>query len=337
MRKRTAVLVVCATTLAPAAAADEAKTMAGVELDDERPRVDVGAAIGATASVNDNRNVIGQTDGSTITFGYKVDFGLAWLNGKHEWRDAVFIAQSLTKTPAIAPVLKSQDALRFETIYLFHALPWVGPFVRLAGDGPVLAGFDDRAAPTAYVVRHVDGTNEALTATHLRLTDMFRPYNLSESAGPFFRPVRSEPVNVELRVGGAARQTFAAHQLAIADDKATPEVEVDELQSFYQAGAEAALAIWGKPAEDRVIYKTGVEVMMPFYRSDTLTAQDKSVLALTNVIAYATASFKLVSWATVDYDLRVVRQPQLIDKVQVQNHLFLTFGVNVGTAPPVKK
>ncbi len=324
-------VVVALVALADSARAEEAKTMKGVELDERKEGVDAGAAIGATLSVNDNRNVVGQTDGSSITFGYKLDSAVAVVRGPHEWRGALFVGQSLTKTPAIDHVLKSQDALRFESIYLFHALDWFGPYARIAGDGPILAGFDERAAPVSYLVRHVDGTTSARTASFLRLTDLFRPFNLSESAGPFFRPVRRDEVNLELRAGAAAHETFADRQLAVNDDAATDAIEVDELQTFYQVGVEAALALWGKPAGDRVLYKAGVEAMMPLYRSDTVSAEGKSAVDLLNVIGFATLSFKLVSWASIDYDLRVVRQPQLIAKTQVQNHLVLTFGFNAGS------
>jgi len=294
--------------------------------------------VGGTLSVNDNRNVVGQTDGASITFGYKVDAGVAFLRGKHEWRDALFLAQSLSKTPTIPHVLKSQDALRFESIYLYHVVPWFGPYLRLAGDGPILAGFDERPVATNYLIRNVDGTTTAKTTTQLHLTDMFRPYNLTESLGPFLRPLHREEINVEIRVGASAHQTFANHQLAINDDAATKDVvEVDELQTYHQIGVEAAAIAWGKLSGDKVLYKAGVEAMMPLYKSDTLSAEGKSSAELINVIGFGTLSFKIVSWASIDYDFRVVRQPQLIDKTQVQNHLLLTFGINVGSKPKAKE
>jgi hypothetical protein len=37
-------------------------------------------------------------------------------------------------------------------------------------------------------------------------------------------------------------------------------------------------------------------------------------------------SFKLVEWASLDYILKTLRQPQLVQDWQVQNMLLLTFG-----------
>ena len=45
-----------------------------------------------------------------------------------------------------------------------------------------------------------------------------------------------------------------------------------------------------------------------------------------NVSLEAALSFKLVEWASVDYQLAVLRQPQVVEEWQVTNQLLLTFG-----------
>ena len=87
-------------------------------------------ALGATASFGDNRSVVGQTDGGTLAIGLKFDVGLDYRRGGHEWRNTLNLAEGLTRTPVIPVFVKSVDLLALESIYLYHATPWFGPFAR---------------------------------------------------------------------------------------------------------------------------------------------------------------------------------------------------------------
>ena len=56
---------------------------------------------------------------------------------------------------------------------------------------------------------------------------------------------------------------------------------------------------------------------------------------LTNVDVGANVVFKLVEWATVTYEFKAVRVPQLLpDTFQVRNTLMLTMGYGVDNKPP---
>ena len=101
-------------------------------------------------------------------------------------------------------------------------------------------------------------------------------------------------------------------------------IEAEELNNFVQIGAEVAMTVQGSLVKDRVAYKSSVEALFPFYNS--INPQDKSVLGLTNVEWMSQISFKLVEWASLDYQVRVVRQPLIVEDWQVQNTLLLTFG-----------
>ncbi|MBM4398523.1 MAG: hypothetical protein FJ087_22920 [Deltaproteobacteria bacterium] len=46
---------------------------------------------------------------------------------------------------------------------------------------------------------------------------------------------------------------------------------------------------------------------------------------MTNVELGAKVSFKLVSWASLDYEFRALRVPQVTDEFQLQNMLPLNF------------
>ncbi|MEZ4293712.1 MAG: hypothetical protein R3B70_01960 [Polyangiaceae bacterium] len=56
---------------------------------------------------------------------------------------------------------------------------------------------------------------------------------------------------------------------------------------------------------------------------------------LTNIDLGANINFKLVEWASVTYELKAVRVPQLLpDTFQVRNTLMLTMGYGVDNKPP---
>ena len=56
--------------------------------------------------------------------------------------------------------------------------------------------------------------------------------------------------------------------------------------------------------------------------------------SLTNVEFRANLSVKLVEWASLDYQFKTLREPQLIDEFQIQNNLLFTFGLATGSASP---
>lgn len=320
-----------------------------------------------TLSFTDQQRVVGQVDGSTINFGAKVDGKADVIHDEHEWRNSVLINAGVTKTPNIPDFIKNTDSLQFESIYLYHLKPWVGPFARFRLETPMFAGADVRPTPTNYKITRADGTtietcdpnSGAPCATQrLPLTDGFQPLTLKESLGVFAQPYKSKPITIEARVGFGAQQIFAENQFALADvaDDATncpaggasppgtksavPCIEVTELSDVLQAGLEANLELWGTLYEDKVTYKIYGGILAPFAhgplpQSYLDSGGKDEVGQLTNVDVGANVVFKLVEWATVTYEFKAVRVPQLLpDTFQVRNTLMLTMGYGVDNKPP---
>ncbi len=279
-------------------------------------------------SLSDNRNVVGQADGSTVIFGYKFDGGLDWRGSGHEVRNTLEVAASVTQNPLVDQLTKASDGLELESIYLYHVLDWVGPFARFNLATTTMAGIDRRPEPVVYAVSHPDDSVSRHRTTRLLLTDPFKPLKLKESAGAFFQPFSEDAYNLEFRVGAGGREIFADGQRAIADDEGTEDIEVSELQDVLQFGAEAAASFWGNLYTKKVTYKAGAEVMVPFANNQ----DDRNALDLTNVELRAGLSFRLIEWAALDYQFKALREAQLIDEFQLQNNLLLTFGLSTGSA-----
>jgi hypothetical protein len=328
-------------TAAPAAAEDAAKANVKKEYVDvkiEAPHKDSGLEIGikagATMSLNDSRSVLGQPDGLAFTFGVKFDGAITYRRHDHEWRSGVAMNQMLARTPAIPEFIKTADTFAMESTYLYFYRPWVGPFVRYTMSTLLFRSFDVRPTPTTYLVRRPDGTSYTRVSQRLTLAEPLQPMTMKESIGPFLRPLNKEQINIEIRAGLGAMQTLAAGAFGVKDDAKTPEIEVDELKDIFQLGLEASFELWGTLLEKRISYKVATGLLIPSARSTQEAGDERSALELTNVDFGAGLSFRMLEWATLDYELRVLRQPQLTEALQVRNGMMLTLGLGYTNKPP---
>lgn len=292
------------------------------------PRISAGA----TASFGDNRSVLGQADGATLAFGLKFEAGIDYRKGGQEWRNTLSLAEGLTKTPVIPEFVKSADQLALESIYLYHVTPWFGPFVRASMLTSMFRGADVRAVAVTYAIARTTGVVDTVVGSRLTLTEPFQPMTLKQSLGPFLRPVERESINVEIRAGLGAQETIASKQLAVSDDEATPVVEITELSNVNQLGVQAAADVWGTVSDKRVTYRLGIDVMVPLVHTALAAGDNRSSLALMNVEMGGQLSFKLVDWASLDYQLKAIREPQVLDAFQVRNSLLLTLGLSYDAA-----
>jgi hypothetical protein len=305
----------------------------------------VDAALNLTLS--DNRNVIGQDEGTTLTFGYKTGAQLDARHEGHELRNRALAAATIAYSPVIEDFRKPRDEVSYEAIYLYHIVDPFGPFVRAAVQTSMLQGFDARRGPTTYVVERSDGTTDSFTlgcpldaagepvpcTRRLPLTEPWRPTRLKQSVGLFAQALAEQWLSVETRAGVGAREVLAGGQLAIKDNGDTPEVELVELRDVWQAGGEGVLELWGDVEEKKVTYRASLEVLVPFAQSDAPVGDDKSLVDYTVVEMKAALSFKLVAWATLDYEIGALREPLVLDAWQVRNQLLLNFGVAAGNIP----
>jgi hypothetical protein len=323
---------------APAAAQDAAAKQyvdVKIEAPPEQEGLELSLKNGATFSFVNSNNMIGQPDGLTLTFGLKFDGTAIYRHKGHEWRNVLGLNETLTRTPAVDRFIKSADALAFESIYLYFFRPWVGPFARFTLGTPLFQGVDVRSKPTDYVIAHADGTKETLSGVTqpLGLTNPLRPLTMKETIGPFVRPVTSEKISAEARIGLGALQTLAAGQRLLKDDPKTDTVEVQELKNVFQLGGEASLEVWGAFYDKKITYKLGIGALMPFV-SDKAKTDTRNPLQLTNIDLGGALSFKIVEWASLDYELKLMRQPQLTDVIQIRNGLMLTLGLGYDKKPP---
>lgn len=286
-----------------------------------------GLDVGATMSLAQSSNVIGSTDGYAWGLGAQIKGSLDYIWRQHEWRNTLKLGEAFTRTSQIDEFVKSTDelALKSTYLYLFKRVPWLGPFAELRLDTSIFEGHDVRSSDTTYAVKALDGSTRSETGRRIRLSDPFAPLTLREAVGALGRPVDTDPLKVELKATISARQTFADNQLAIDDDsKTTDIIEVKELESFYQGGPALGVGLSGILSKGKVSYYALFEAMFPVVNSQS-EDDKRSVVELTNIAIEAGLTFKLVDWASLVYQFKAVREPQLLDKFQIQNNLLLSF------------
>jgi len=284
-------------------------------------------------------SVVGIPDGTTLNFGVQLEGSLLFSSGQHEWRNSLKLVHTQTKIPAIKLFLKSADRLDLESIYTyrFKSPKWLGLFIGLKSNTALLAGYLVKDTDTDLLLKTTTGKvieRKALKDTQFPLTSAFSPFFLKESAGLSMLPYDKTHMKVDLKLGGGAVQVFTGSSddenaligFVLADDAATPKLELTQLQDYVQAGVELQVGVTGVLLSKSLSYSILAEVMLPLFSSVT---NNLSTIELINVEIAAKLSIKLASWASLNYSLSVVRAPLIVADWQIVNNLMLSITANL--------
>jgi len=334
-------LVVMLLLSTTAAADDDKKTYLPEEVKKAEKRVDGwdgSLVLGASSSLAQNSNLVGATDGIAWAMGAQVTGGANYMHGQHEWVNTFKLAETYSYTTALDEFVKTVDELSWRSTYLYslRPIPWLGPFGELKLKTAILPTYDVQSEPYAYIDPAIT-TGPLAQDNKLKLSEPFRPLHIEESAGAFAKPIKKDPITVEIKVGFGGKHIFAADQYAVDKvDKDLKEITLKALEDVHQGGPAASVGAKGELYDKKVTYFALAEAMIPVINNQA-EGEDKSAVGLTNILFEAGISFKLVSWASLDYSFRALREPQLIDKWQIQNNLLLTFSYTLVKARAVEK
>jgi hypothetical protein len=296
--------------------------------------------LAANLNIASNRDVVGQVNGNSFLFGASVLSGLGYLSGPHEWMATGTLTETWSKTPAIDRFLKSNDLLDLQSVYNYFLTDFTGPFARVSAQTSLLPTNRITATQVGY---DDEGTTEDESATQrktvFKLSDGFQPFTLTESLGWFLQPLHSERISAFGRVGVGGRHTWADGARAITSGTPTDaNVKYTVLNDVHQAGAELFVGADGKEVDGKLVYTVGLSSLFPVInndKGDPVTGESRSILKLTKVALTAQAGINVVSWMGVNYQLKVIRDVQLVDAVQVQNSLLLSFQYGLSSHAPV--
>lgn len=288
--------------------------------------------LAANLNVTSNQDVVGQLQGNSVLMGGSVLTGIGYVKDKHEWLNTGSLTEAWSKTPALPLWVKSNDVLDLQSLYNFFLNEWTGPFARVAAQTGLFR--TERVTPQVVDYREEgvpDADPPSRRSSRLRVSDSYQPFTLNESAGWFAQPLRSEPINVYARAGLGGRHTFAEGALAVTGDLTAPSARYKVLKDVHQAGVELFAGADGKQLEGKLVYSAGLTALFPVFNNDDT---DRSILKLTRVSLAGAVGMGVFSWMSINYQLKVIRDVQLIDAVQVQNALLLSFQYALSSPKP---
>ncbi len=302
--------------------------------------------LGSNISFTHNDTVVGLDDGSYFQLGVLLDAAANLKRGQHSWTNTLAVKHQQSKSPTIDEFVKSADelALLSEYRYALKSIPWIGPFARFrlttalfpselirAEDSQVrrldAKGNEEEGAMPVDAMNADAGTfHETLDAQKAReLTAAFEPLVLRETAGFFADPVDSKAFKLSFSLGAGAQEVIAQDGYVVADDDGTAAIEIRQLQSYNEVGAEFEAKASGE-FTTAVAWELSLNLLHPFV---TTADTDLEGTELTNYEFGAKLSTKLSSWASLDYVFSAKRIPLIQEDFQVQNNLLLTAGFNI--------
>ncbi len=287
------------------------------------PRLTLGTSI---AFAHSDR-VVGAQNGQTWNIGPAIALGLDYFQRAHEWRNNFSLHEVFTRTPVIDEFVKTTDRVFFETLYLYHleAVPWLGPYAQVRAETSLFSGKDVREKTTTYQIK---GDSDTFESTHVDLTKPFSPTRVKEIAGVFATPIDTQAFALEFRLGVGAQQIWVRNGLVIEDKKTTSVIEMRRMNDFQQFGAEVMAGIKGTLVFDGLgrdrplAYELTGGLLAPFYSS---RRDGHSIADLIGVEVDGKLTIRLFEWASLDYVIRVVRAPLIVDTFQIQHNLLLGF------------
>ncbi len=331
MKRYLVVLFICCGLLLAAMAQAEEETDAAKEATavptstadaKKGDRLFFAIGTGVNFSLTDNRDVVGQTTGTSFLIGLNLDTKLEYYKLNHEVRTALLVDEQFSYTPDLERMIKSADKLAFDAIYLYniHENLW-GPFARFHFETQLFDGFLNTLRPEYYIFP--DGTTVA-PFDKLKISGSFDPIKMSESVGLFVKPLTRDWLKIELRAGLGGLHVVADEvYIAGAKDAATGRIPLTQVESFNQLGAAFAAMLGGTyTLKAPITYGATADILVPFVYDDP---QKRSAGDLTNYTFGANLGVEVAPWLSVGYRLSVVRQTQVSEEWQIQNNLLVSF------------
>lgn len=280
------------------------------------------ANLGFTFAFNNASNVVGVENGTTLSLGGVFGFAANLKSDAHRWENNLLLQHTQTKTPVINGFLKSLDNLELKSMYTyrFENPKWFGPFAKANFRTSILPGFTKRAGDVT-TTRPDPAGGPAITQTYqaqqrIDLTGAFEPIQIKEAVGAFANPIESDEFTLRSRLGIGGQHIITGDGLNLADDAATPELELAPMGEANELGGVVEVDLRGQIVKDVLSWGIEVETFLALVTSleGDLAFEDRINLDVNGKL-----SLKLNKWLSFDYALLVRRVPVVVLDVQVQN------------------
>ena len=159
-----------------------------------------------------------------------------------------------------------------------------------------------------------------MTSQGLQLTQSFLPLTLEEQVGLFVQPLRAPELSLEFRLGAAGRQNFASGQKAITGS-ANGITQVLALTNVYELGPVAGIVFRGVLLEKKLSYKLTFDTLYTLLQDPVI--QPAGSWDRLSFDCTGTLSFTLLSWLSLNWNAQALRNPAIINEIQLLSNLML--------------
>lgn len=289
--------------------------------------------VGFDGSMVHSENVVGAFNQVRYDLSGYLDAQLAFNAFPHRFSTLLQVEEGISRIlpqdGEPQPLVKSTDRVRGDGLYTYSFYGRTGPYARVSADSSALPTEVVATEDTTVVVNELDGS---ATTVDVAANDTFRlaeagfPTLLREGVGintSFARKNMSN--NFNFRFGYGMRQNLYGGALVTDDHTDTDAVEYTAVDSFFEEGLEATVVATVR-LPGWVVYTTDVEVFADFgsFTSPWTTTDTLGLPVPPWAVSWQnTLSLRITRNLSLNYYLDVEVEPQVIDKPQVEQSLYL--------------
>ena len=213
--------------------------------------IKLGLNVGGTLWVNQQKNIVGATNGTSSLLGLFGNFSLVFDRDSHHLAVDSNLQLNLRDTET-GSAASTTDYFEGSALYSYNiANPYVGPYARGGFKTRVFPGYlylQDDAATGQVQVNRLDGTTDNYTFgseanpddLRIEVAQPLAPLILQEELGANLKAVDLDLRLVELavatRLGWAFRQGFTNELLVVQGEERGTPVVLDEVDDYYTNG-----------------------------------------------------------------------------------------------------
>ena len=286
---------------------------------------DAGITIGG--NITRNEYVLsGAQNGDTFTLTSNALVNLNYAKRNYEWRNSLALGLGFSQTPSLPELVKGDDYIKVvsEFRYKLAGINWIFPYVDASWTSNMLDAVDRRASVANYTV---DGA--AFSANELALSSGLSIHRFEETAGvilALFNKSSVPELNLEGRIGIGARQNaFNGQKIVESVDVDVEPDAVNVVTKEYSSkvGIKYGLYAKGLLGNKMVSYTAYAEALSPFSQFPAeVNGRELTMGEATDHALGLNVAFSPLSWLSLVYDFKNVRQPEIQAQSQV-THSFL--------------
>jgi len=309
------------------------KIKSDTKKDKEISHWELKGKLSSNFSFTNNKNYVGQTDGSIYQFNIITEEDVNWRKGQHEVLNNLQIKYGLSKTPQLEDIFKSQDQFKYLGTYLYRLkqIPWLGPFARLNFSTSLFSGYYVSSSDEELILNYADGSSQNVGSleanTRYKIVDSFEPMTIRGNLGFFANPYDKKEFKLNLKFGAGFQKIIAKDGFVLADDSGTSEIEFKQLEDSDEAGLEFEVDVSGI-ISDNINWSFVANLFFPLNDSggsnDDIDGIDKL-----NTDIEGKFSSKITKNVSLDYFLIIKRLPLIVDEWQIQNGVVVNVSYNL--------